>query len=333
MAHLRQQFDSVRDSDLPVLITGESGTGKEVIARLLHAGSLRKHKSFAKVTCPAIPEQLFESELFGYQKGAFTGAVSNKPGRLEFADGGTLFLDEIGELEPAVQAKLLQVLQEGSFCRIGANEEKRVNVRLICATNRDLEQEIADGTFRRDLFYRINVVNLRLHSLRERIADLPDLITYFLERYNEQFNRRTRNLSPALLARLREYHWPGNIRELENLVKRYVVFGSEDAFAQIERHQPGSSFFPSFSFESAGDEEVSLKNISKQAMRVVEREVILKFLQKHQWNRKHTAKALRISYRALLYKMKDANLPEWGQSPCVNSATAERSSQEQALTA
>src|SRR5690348_3678328 len=136
MAHLRQQFDSVKDSDLPVLITGESGTGKEVIARLLHAGSLRKCKSFAKVTCPAIPEQLFESELFGYQKGAFTGAVSNKPGRLEFADGGTLFLDEIGELESGIQAKLLQVLQEGRFCRIGANEDKRVNVRLICATNR-----------------------------------------------------------------------------------------------------------------------------------------------------------------------------------------------------
>jgi two-component system response regulator AtoC len=258
-----------------------------------------------KVNCPAIPGTLLESELFGYEKGAFTGAYGTKPGRVEMAHRGTLFLDEISELDLGLQSKLLQLLQDGQFCRIGAQEDKKVEVRVVCATNRKLEQEVDNGTFRQDLFYRINVVNLQLPPLRERRADIEDLVTYFLDYYNRKYNCRARALSGELMAIVQKYHWPGNIRELENLVKRYVILGNEEAISSDLVTRQQEYFNPDINF----DGPISLKKLTRQAVRELERKVILKVLQANHWNRKQAARALSISYRALLYKIRDAGLP------------------------
>ena len=305
MASVRKTLSKVAETSIPVLMTGESGTGKEVIARLLHHHSLVSTKPFVQVNCAAIPATLLESELFGYEKGSFTGAVGSKPGRVELANSGTLFLDEIGELDPGTQAKLLQVLQDGQFSRIGGQEDKKVNVRFIFATNRDLEEEIAIGNFREDLFYRINVVNVHLPPLRERLEDIPDLCTYFIERHNEKFNCRAGALSEHCISALQDYHWPGNIRQLENLTKRYVILGSEDAILSELRDREADVF--KFIIPPQG--EVSLKQITRQAVRQVERKVILKMVEASNWNRKRAAKRLNISYRALLYKLKEAGVP------------------------
>jgi two-component system response regulator AtoC len=288
-----------------VLIQGESGTGKDIIARMIHAQSPWRSGPFVKVNCPAIPGTLLESELFGYEKGAFTGAYGTKPGRVEMAHRGTLFLDEISELDLGLQSKLLQLLQDGQFCRIGAQEDKKVEVRVVCATNRKLEEEIENGSFRQDLFYRINVVNLHLPPLRERRADIEDLANFFLDYYNRKYNCRARELSPELFSVLQKYHWPGNIRELENLIKRYVILGNEDAISSDLVTREQEYFNP----EIPIDGQVSLKKITRQAVRELERKVILKVLQAHHWNRKQAARALSISYRALLYKIRDAGLP------------------------
>ncbi|HXP40972.1 MAG TPA: sigma 54-interacting transcriptional regulator, partial [Candidatus Acidoferrales bacterium] len=231
MRALRERLAKIAGANVPVLIQGESGTGKDIIARMIHASSPWKSGPWVKVNCPAIPGTLLESELFGYEKGAFTGAFGTKPGRVEMAHRGTLFLDEISELDMSLQSKLLQLLQDGQFCRIGAQEDKKVEVRVVCATNRKLEEEIANGTFRADLFYRINVVNLHMPPLRERISDLPELVTYFLDCYNRKFNSRAKPLSAELMNSLSKYHWPGNVRELENLIKRFVILGVEDAIS------------------------------------------------------------------------------------------------------
>src|ERR1700676_3794486 len=212
MQTLRRRLEKVANANVPVLIEGESGTGKDIVARMIHTGSPWRTGPYVKVNCPAIPGTLLESELFGYEKGAFTGAYGMKPGRVELAHRGTLFLDEISELDMALQSKLLQLLQDGQFCRIGAQADKKVEVRVVCATNRKLEQEIENGTFRSDLFYRINVVNLHLPPLRERSGDIPDLVAYFLEYHNRKYNCRARALSGELMSDLRRYHWPGNIR-------------------------------------------------------------------------------------------------------------------------
>ena len=305
MAAIRKTIAKVAGTSIPVLMTGESGTGKEVIARLLHRESLVSAKPFVQVNCAAIPATLLESELFGYEKGAFTGAVGSKPGRVELANSGTLFLDEIGELDPSTQAKLLQVLQDGQFSRIGGQGDKRVNVRFIFATNRDLEEEIAAGNFREDLFYRINVVNVHLPPLRERLEDIPALCDYFIARHNEKFNCRAGSLSDDCIACLQDYHWPGNIRQLENLTKRYVILGSEEAMLSELRAREADIF--KFIIPPHG--EVSLKQITRQAVRQVERKVILKMVEASNWNRKRAAKRLNISYRALLYKLKEAGVP------------------------
>ncbi len=306
MQTLRARMNKVASANVPVLIHGESGTGKDIIARMIHALSPWKGGPFVKVNCPAIPGTLLESELFGYEKGAFTGAYGSKPGRVELAHRGTLFLDEISELDLALQSKLLQLLQDGQFCRIGAQEDKKVEVRVVCATNRQLETEIETGTFRRDLFYRINVVNLRLPPLRERRGDVESLVSYFLEYYNRKFNCRARSLSPELIAALQKYHWPGNIRELENLMKRYVILGSEDVISNDLIERSDQEFFNP---EINVDGPISLKKLTRQATRELERKIILKVLQAHHWNRKQAARALNISYRALLYKIRDAGLP------------------------
>jgi two-component system response regulator AtoC len=290
---------------VPVLIQGESGTGKDIIARMIHGRSPWRTGPYVKVNCPAIPGTLLESELFGYEKGAFTGAYGTKPGRVEMAHRGTLFLDEISELDLALQSKLLQLLQDGQFCRIGAQEDKKVEVRVVCATNRILENEIENGTFRQDLFYRINVVNLSLPPLRERRGDIEELVNYFLEYYNRKYNCRAKALSVELMAVLQKYHWPGNIRELENLVKRYVILGSEEVISSDLVTREQEYFNPEINL----DGPISLKKLTRQATRELERKVILKVLQANHWNRKQAARALSISYRALLYKIRDAGLP------------------------
>jgi two-component system response regulator AtoC len=305
MRALRERLQKLAGANVPVLIQGESGTGKDIIARMIHGLSPWRTGPFVKVNCPAIPGTLLESELFGYEKGAFTGAYGSKPGRVEMAHRGTLFLDEISELDSALQSKLLQLLQDGQFCRIGAQEDKKVEVRVVCATNRQLEQEIASGTFRQDLFYRINVVNLHMPPLRERAADIPELVAYFLDYYNRKYNCRARELSDELMGMLQKYHWPGNIRELENLIKRYVILGTEEAISNDLVSQERDVFNPEISI----DGPISLKKLTRQAVRELERKVILKVLQANHWNRKQSARALNISYRALLYKIRDTGLP------------------------
>src|ERR1700723_881508 len=263
MRALRERLAKLASANVPVLIQGESGTGKDIIARMIHAASPWKTGPWVKVNCPAIPGTLLESELFGYEKGAFTGAYGMKPGRVEMAHRGTLFLDEISELDMSLQSKLLQLLQDGQFCRIGAQEDKKVEVRVVCATNRKLEQEIENGTFRSDLFYRINVVNLHLPPLRQRAADIPDLVAYFLEYHNRKYNCKARPLSDEMMAVLRKYHWPGNIRELENLIKRYVILGTEDVIANDLT--PRAPDF--FNTEIPVDGQISLKNLTRRAVR------------------------------------------------------------------
>ncbi len=305
MQVVREKIEKLAGANIPVLIQGESGTGKEIVAKLIHACSPWKEGPLVKVNCPAIPRTLLESELFGYEKGAFTGAYGTKPGRVEMAHRGTLFLDEIAELEPALQAKLLQLLQDGRFCRIGAQEDTWVEVRIVCATNRRLEDEIESGAFRQDLFYRINVVNLRLPTLRERSEDIPRLVDYFLERYNQQYHRQAGPLSHQFLGRLQGYSWPGNIRELENQIKRYVILGSEEVIPTELLSSDQGELSP----EIPSNGPISLKKLTRQATQVLERKIILKALQASRWNRKRAARALNISYRALLYKIKQAGLP------------------------
>lgn len=304
MSVVRQKLEKVAAANIPVLIQGASGTGKEIIAKLIHARSPWESGPFVKVNCPAIPGTLVESELFGYEKGAFTGANGTKPGRVESAQNGTLFLDEIAELELGLQAKLLQLLQDGQFCPVGAQEDKKVDVRVICATNRNLTEEIEQGTFRQDLFYRINVVNIQLPSLRERTADIPGICDFLREVYSVKFNRPSRPLSARKLEMMQRYHWPGNIRELENLIKRYVILGTEDAITVELSTSTNSSLIPDIPIDGS----ISLKKVTRQAMREFEGKIILKILQAQNWNRKRAASALNISYRALLYKLKEAGV-------------------------
>jgi len=297
-------MDRIADAVVPVLIRGESGTGKEIIAKLLHQRSSRRSGPFVKINCPAIPSTLVESELFGYERGAFTGADVKKLGLVELAHGGTLFLDEIAELDIGLQSKLLQLLQDGQFYAIGAKKEKQVEVRFICATNRVLEREIQAGTFRQDLFYRIKVVSLTLPPLRNRRCDIPLLIEHFLHCYSQQFGRRLRALSAKTMAALEDYSWPGNIRELENLVKSYVILGSEDAIRlELLQGENGSNSNGNGNGNASDDHPTSLK----AAVRELENRLILCTLEQQQWNRRRAAKALKISYRSLLYRLKQTD--------------------------
>jgi two-component system, NtrC family, response regulator AtoC len=307
MLAVQQRLHKVAGANIPILIQGESGTGKEIITRLIHQLSPWGNGPFVKVNCPAIPGTLIESELFGYERGAFTGAYGTKAGRMEMANRGTLFLDEIGELDMDLQAKLLQVLQDGQFCRIGSQEDKRLETRVVCATNRSLEQEVEEGTFRQDLYYRINVVNITLPPLRDRRADIPEIVRYFVQIYNAQFHREVEPVAGPLLQQMQAFHWPGNVRQLENLVKRYVILGSPEVITAELQHAPmdiDSDFNPEIPLNG----RIELKELTRQAVRKIERNIILKVLQNHQWNRKKAAKTLSISYRALLYKLKEAGL-------------------------
>ena len=305
MQAVRQKVDRAASLNVPILVLGESGTGKEVMARYIHSHSPWRDGPFIKVNCPAIPGTLLESELFGFQKGAFTGANAAKPGRMEMAQGGTLFMDEIAELDASLQAKLLHVLQDGHFTRIGDHEEKRMDARVVCATNRHLHHEIETGGFRSDLFYRINVIAITLPALRERRDDIPYLVEYLRETFNRRFERKAPPLSKETLHMLRQRDWPGNVRELENCMARYVVLGSEDTFYS-ERVERTSAHF---TYETTPDGNIPLKRIAQQVTRRMERDVILKVLQANHWNRRKAAEVLKISYRALLYKVRQAGLP------------------------
>lgn len=305
MLAVRRKVDRAAVLNVPILVLGESGTGKEVLARYIHSLSPWRNGPFIKLNCAAIPGTLLESELFGYQKGAFTGANAPKPGRIEAAQGGTLFLDEIAELDSSLQAKLLHVLQDGVFTRIGDSEEKHMDARVICATNRDLSRDIESGAFRSDLLYRINVISVQLPPLRDRRDDIPQLAEYFRVRFNNRFQRDVAPLSDSAIHLLRERDWRGNVRELENTIARYVVLGSEDAlFAERPDHKVSK---PSFTTSTGAS--IPLKRIAQEAMRKMEHEVILKVLQANHWNRRKTAEILKISYRALLYKVRQAGLP------------------------
>jgi len=304
MQSLQRKLNIVAQANVPVLITGENGTGKEIMARMIHQHSATSDGPFVKVNCPAIPGTLLESELFGYERGAFTGAYAAKPGRVEMANRGTLFLDEIGEMDLGIQAKLLQLLQDGQFSRIGGQEDRRVDVRVICATNRSLETEVASGRFRQDLFYRINVVQIQVPPLRHRAQDIPMLVHYFLQLYSDKFSVRPKALSSSLLEMLQSYSWPGNIRQLENLMKRYVILGNEEAITSELVVRNGDCFDPVI----PADGRISLKKATRDAVRELERRIILKVLHAHSWNRKRAARAMSISYRALLYKIQETGI-------------------------
>src|SRR5258708_4475825 len=275
MRAVRERLTKLAGANVPVLIQGESGTGKDIIARMIHAASPWCSGSGVKVNCTGIPGTLLESERFGYEKGAFTGAYGMKPGRVEMAHRGTLFLDEISELDMSLQSKLLQLLQDGQFCRIGAQADKKVEVRIVCATNRKLEEEIENGTFRQDLFYRINVVNLFMPPLRERRSDIVGLASYFLHYYNRKYNCKARPLSSELVEVLQKYHWPRNIREWENLIKRYVILGSEEVISSDLQPRDADLLGAEINF----DGPISLKKVTRQATRALERKIILKVLQ------------------------------------------------------
>jgi two-component system response regulator AtoC len=380
MRRARALVERIADTDVPVLLLGESGTGKEVIAREIHARSQRRNKPFIKVNCAALPGELLESELFGHERGAFTGATAEKPGKFELADQGTIFLDEIGEMAIRLQAKLLQVLQDEEFFRVGGKKSVRVDSRVVVATNRDLEKEIALGNFREDLYYRLNVVAIRLPALRERMEDVVPLTDHFLKKYGKHYIHGVSELPGEVLRAFTEYDWPGNVRELENMVRRLCVLkdptlvldelragrapasapslptsyaGGEDATPPPPTRMPepepvrpapgptvqvlempprGGAPVPPTVTEVPANHvaprynnpfdipqppppppsmrvgEMSLKDIGKRAAMLAEREAILAMLQRTAWNKRKAASKLRISYKALLYKIKECGI-------------------------
>jgi two-component system response regulator AtoC len=306
-------IDKVADSPSTVLITGESGTGKELVATALHDGSSRKEKPLIKINCAAIPKDLMESELFGYERGAFTGAVTSKPGRFELADGGTIFLDEIGEVPVEMQVKLLRVLQESAFERVGGIKTTRVDVRLIAATNRDLLAEVEAGRFRKDLYYRLNVVPIHLPPLRERRADVPALVRHFIEKYNKRLNKKIEGISDEALATLQGYPWPGNIRELENLMERVILFADGPRLEARDVPDPvrgGATPTPATPSGSPTPEvgETPLKEILKVRQAEIEKAFIVQALGKTEGNVTRAARLLGISRKSLQTKMKEFGL-------------------------
>jgi nitrogen regulation protein NR(I) len=306
-------IDKVADSPSTVLITGESGTGKELVATALHDGSSRKDKPLIKINCAAIPKDLMESELFGYERGAFTGAVTSKPGRFELADTGTIFLDEIGEVPIEMQVKLLRVLQESEFERVGGIKTTRVDVRLIAATNRDLLAEVEAGRFRKDLYYRLNVVPIHLPPLRERRADVPALVRHFIEKYNKRLNKKIEGIADEALTMLQGYPWPGNIRELENLMERVILFADGPRIEAHDLPEPvrggvvgGASSTPESPPLEVG--ETPLKEILKVKQAEIEKAFIVQALGKTDGNVTRAARLLGISRKSLQTKMKEFGL-------------------------
>lgn len=306
MREIQQQCVLVARADIPVLILGESGTGKEVLARYVHKMSSRATRSFLKVNCAAMPAELLESELFGYEPGAFTGAIKSKPGKFEICNSGTILLDEIGEIPPILQAKLLQVLQDGSFSRLGGRSSVKVDVRVIAATNIDIKSAIAQKMFREDLYYRLNGFTLKLPPLRERRDEIPVLVQYLIRKLAPLYSRVPMTPSPALMQALVNHTWPGNIRELENALKRYLIMETEELLIKelSSRDDPATgSVAPDETCGGSG-----LKRLVRSMKEDTEAEVIARTLEKTQWNRKAAASELQISYKAVLYKIKQYKL-------------------------
>ena len=295
-------IENIADTDATVLIHGESGVGKDLVARAVH-GASRRRGPFIKVNCAAIPQGLLESELFGHEKGAFTGAHRRKPGQFEYASKGTIYLDEIAELPLALQAKLLHVLQDFRFNRVGGHEPLEVDMRVIAATNRNLEEAMAGGAFREDLYYRLNVVEIKVPPLRERREEIPELASRFLARFNAQYGRQ-KQLRPKTLARLTEHTWPGNVRELENVIRRLVVL--EDGERAIEalatRGRNGHCSGPRPSFPEG------LREVGRRGAREAERKVLAEVLERVTWNRAEAARILQVSYKTLLTKIAECGL-------------------------
>jgi transcriptional regulator with PAS, ATPase and Fis domain len=306
MHRVKEIIDQVANTDITVLIQGETGVGKEVVARSIHQNSNRRDKPFVKVNCAALPQELLESELFGYEKGAFTGAYRKKPGKFELANGGTIFLDEIAEISSSLQAKLLQVLQDREFSRLGGKNDIRVDVRVLAATNKNIEEAVESGRFREDLYYRLNVVNMTIPPLRERREEIPVFVEYFLSKFSEKYQKRANPLPGSLIKAFRSHNWLGNVRELENLVQRYVVLGNEEGII-AEINLLNKEEIPNDKNDGSlpAMKPPSLKDVHREAVRKAESEVIYKAMERSNWNGKKAAVMLDVSYKSLLNKVKE----------------------------
>jgi two-component system response regulator AtoC len=322
MERVWELVSRIADTDVPVLLVGESGVGKDVVARRIHATSHRSGRPFVKINCAALPGELLESELFGHEKGAFTGAHAEKPGKFELADQGTIFLDEIGEMDPRLQAKLLQVLQDEEFYRVGGKRSVHVDARVVVATNRNLDVAIREGKFREDLFYRLNVVTIRVPPLRERKEEIGPLVRHFVEKYRTRYRAGLEEVPQEVMERFHAYDWPGNVRELENLVRRLVVL-RDPAMVLGELGEGGRARSRPLAVANAASnavrvgpatlhaslpDDAPLKDVARRAARIAEREAILRALMRTGWNKRKAAKRLQISYKALLYKIKDCEI-------------------------
>jgi DNA-binding NtrC family response regulator len=349
MRHVTHVIEQVADSDVTVLIRGESGVGKELVARAIHQNSTRRQKPFVKVNCAALPAELLESELFGHEKGAFTGAVTTRVGKFEQAHLGTIFLDEIGEMKPALQAKLLHVLQDAEFTKLGSNLTVGVDVRVVTATNRDLEAMMLRGQFREDLYYRLKVIEAVVPPLRERRDEIPQLTALFIARYSERYDRPLRPLSAALTEQFLQHEWPGNIRQLENMIKRFVILQDEQLIVhELSKGRPAGAALPAVPDESSADVEPPpvqspsrgpvadgaafhddegeirhakaertagqkgqrLADVAREAMLAAERTVMADTLKQVHWNRRKAAVLLGVSYKTLLNKIKQTGLTQ-----------------------
>lgn len=311
MRKIRSQAALVANVDIPVLLLGESGTGKEVLARLVHKLSPRAHRTFLKVNCAAVPADLLESELFGYEQGAFTGATHAKPGKFEICNKGTILLDEIGEMPPQLQAKLLHVLQDGQFSRLGSRSVVRSDVRILAATNIDIPEALATKRLREDLYYRLNAFTLHLPPLRERKEEIPILLKQFMSRMAERYARPPLPLSPSLLQACQDHPWPGNLRELNNFLKRYLILGDENlAVSELQPRNDGTGGASGEASSKTANGAGGLKSLARNAKDGAEAEAITRALEQTNWNRKQAATILQISYKALLYKIRQYGIAE-----------------------
>src|SRR5450755_2883718 len=310
MRKIRSQAALVANVDIPVLMLGESGTGKEVVARLIHKLSPRAHRTFLKVNCAAVPGDLLESELFGHEAGAFTGATHAKPGKFELCNKGTILLDEIGEMPPLLQAKLLHVLQDQTFSRLGGRTVIKVDVRILAATNIDIPEALATKRLREDLYYRLNAFTLSLPPLRDRKEEIPILLKHFMSRMSESYARLPLPLSPALLQACQNHSWPGNLRELNNFLKRYLILGDEKlAVSELLPRNDGTGGGPDDA-SARGADSGGLKSLARTAKDEAEAQAITQALAQTNWNRKQAAAILQISYKALLYKIRQYGIAE-----------------------